>query len=115
MAALQGALGAVQIATIAGTPVPSADKGLYLPSPAIIEGGHGPLGEVVLPLDKAPLEKLMGGAREAIDGAKVDFNFFAPLISTTGIADSDLSRVSEELFRKMEDEARRRGYSLNGS
>lgn len=114
MAAIQSAAGAVQIATIEGTPVPSAEKGAYLPSPAIIEAGHGPMGEVVMPLDKAPIE-LMKGGHETIGGAKVDFNFFAPLISTTGIADSDLSRVSAELFHKMEEEARRRGYSLNGS
>ena len=114
MAALQAALGAVQIATIAGTSVPSAEKGAYLPSPAIIEAGHGPLGEVVMPLDKAPIDLMKGGGTQ-VDGAKVDFNFFAPLISTTGIADSDLSRVSEELFHKMEEEARRRGYELNGS
>ena len=114
MAAIQAAMGAVQIATIAGQSIPSADKGLYLPSPAIIEAGHGPLGEVVMPLDKAPIDLMKGGGTQ-VDGAKVDFNFFAPLISTTGIADSDLSRVSEELFHKMEEEARRRGYELNGS
>ena len=45
-----------QVAAIQATGIPSAEKGAYLPSPAIIEAGHGPLGEVVLPLDRAPAE-----------------------------------------------------------
>jgi len=44
----------------------------------------------------------------------VNFNFYAPIISTTGIASSDLERVSSELFRKMEEQARIRGYELGG-
>lgn len=45
-----------QVAAIQATGIPSAEKGAYLPNPAIIEAGHGPLGEVVLPLDRAPAE-----------------------------------------------------------
>jgi len=105
MAALQAAAGAVQIGTISKQTIPSAAEGAYLPSPAIIEAGHGARGEVVLPLDRAP-----GSA----GGAKVDFNFYAPIISTTGLSGSDMDRVAEEFFRKMEREARRRGFEING-
>jgi len=43
-----------QVAKIMAVDIPSAEAGAYLPEPAVIEAGHGPLGEVVLPLDKAP-------------------------------------------------------------
>lgn len=52
--ALAIASGFKQVAAIQKTGIPSAEKGAYLPHPAIIEAGHGALGEVVLPLDKAP-------------------------------------------------------------
>ena len=99
------AAGLKQVAMIKGKTIPSAEKGAYLPSPTIIEAGHGPKGEVILPLDKAP-----GG----IGGAKVDFNFYAPIIQTTGIAHRDIDEATEYFFFKMEDEARRKGYSLGG-
>jgi len=105
MAALQAAAGLAEILTIKRETIPSAEKGAYLPSPAIIEAGHGPMGEVVLPLDKAPA---------GIGGAKVDFNFYAPIISTTGLSDRDMEEVAEDFFDRMDREARRRGYSING-
>jgi len=43
-----------QVRKIMAVDIPSAEAGAYLPSPAIIEAGHGPMGEVILPLDKAP-------------------------------------------------------------
>ena len=43
-----------QVKSIMAVDVPSAEAGAYLPHPAIIEAGHGPLGEVILPLEKAP-------------------------------------------------------------
>ena len=102
-----------QVKAIMAVPIPSAERGAYLPSPAIIEAGHGRLGEVILPLDKAPQAfRGMGGA--TTEGAKVDFNFYAPIISTTGISGRDLDKVAEEFFSRMDKEARRRGYSLNG-
>ena len=100
------AAGLKQVAMIKGQAIPSAEKGAYLPSPAIIEAGHGPMGEVILPLDKAPI----GGM-----GAKVDFNFYAPIISTTGLSDRDIDEVTEYFFDRMDSEAKRRGYSINGS
>jgi len=101
------AAGLKQVAMIKGQEIPTAEKGAYLPHPAIIEAGHGPMGEVVLPLDKAPL----GGGM----GAKVEFNFYAPIISTTGLSDRDMEEVAEDFFDKMDSEAKRRGYSINGS
>jgi hypothetical protein len=97
--------GLKQVQAIMAVDIPSAARGAYLPGPAIIEAGHGPMGEVVLPLDKAP----------AFGGGTVHFNFYAPLIMTTGIAERDLEDISSDLFNRMEREASRRGYALNGA
>lgn len=94
-----------QVKAIQAQEIPSAEAGAYLPSPAIIEAGHGPMGEVILPLDRAP---------QGVGGAKVNFNFYAPIISTTGIAHRDIDETAEYFFLKMEDQAKRRGYKLNG-
>jgi len=101
------AAGFKQVAAIKAQDIPSAAEGGWIPRPALIEAGHGPGGEVIVPLDRTPLA---GGM-----GAKVDFNFYAPIISTTGLSDRDLDKVAEEFFSRMDMEARRRGYSLNGS
>jgi len=99
------AAGLKQVAMIKAQVIPSAAEGGWIPKPALIEAGHGPAGEVIVPLDRAPI----GGM-----GAKVDFNFYAPIISTTGLSDRDVDEVTEYFFSKMDEEARRRGYSLNG-
>jgi len=72
MAALQAAAGATEISTIKKQSIPKAEKGAYLPSPAIIEAGHGPRGEVILPLDKAP-----GGFGEIRNIYNNYFNIYA--------------------------------------
>lgn len=105
MAALQGAAGMAEVATIKEQSIPSAEKGAYLPSPTIIEAGHGPMGEVVLPLDKAPIN--MGG------GTKVDLNFYAPIISTVGLSERDMDEAAEYLLDKMKGEIERYGGKLN--
>jgi len=99
------AAGFKQVAAIKAEPIPSAAEGGWIPKPALIEAGHGPMGEVIVPLDRAPI----GGM-----GAKVDFNFYAPIISTAGLSDRDVDEVTEYFFSKMDEEAKRRGYSLNG-
>jgi len=99
------AAGLKQVAAIKAEPIPSAAEGGWIPRPALIEAGHGPAGEVIVPLDRAPI----GGM-----GAKVDFNFYAPIISTTGLSDRDVDEVTEYFFDKMDSEAKRRGYSING-
>lgn len=43
-----------QVQAIMAVDVPSAAEGGFMPKPAVIEAGHGPKGEVILPLDKAP-------------------------------------------------------------
>jgi len=100
------AAGFKQVKAIQKQDIPSAEKGGYLPSPTIIEAGHGPMGEVVLPLDRAPFKETMGGA-------KVDFNFYAPIISTTGISEGDLDEAAEYLLEKMKGEVERYGGKLN--
>ena len=100
------AAGFKQVRAIQAQDIPSAAEGGWIPRPALIEAGHGPGGEVIVPLDRAPI----GGM-----GATVHFNFYAPIISTTGLSDRDMDEVTEYLFSKMDMEARTRGYSLNGT
>jgi len=88
MAALQGAAGLAEIKTIKKQKIPTAEKGAYLPSPAIIEAGHGPKGEVILPLDKAPT---LG--RDI--NIKADFN----VENLTVRSDEDVEHI-EEAFRR---------------
>jgi hypothetical protein len=114
MAAIQGAAGAIQVAAIAGTSIPSAERGAYLPSPAIIEAGHGAMGEVILPLDKAPqfmADKGGGG----MGGATIFFNFNAPVISAETLSERNVDDMATYLFDSMEREASRRGYAINGA
>ena len=101
MAALQAAAGAVQIATIEATPIPSADVGAYLPKDTLVQAHRR---ETILPPDDSPfikdLKSGMGG---------MTIHFHSPLIETKGISNSDLQRAGSELFRIIDREARRRG------
>lgn len=110
MAALQGAAGLAEVLTIKNQPIPSAEKGAYLPSPAIIEAGHGPKGEIILPIDRAPLSEI---TQPISEGAKIDFNFYAPIISTVGLSDRDVDEAAEYFLQKMRDEIERYGGKLN--
>ncbi len=112
MAALQSAAGLAEVLTIKKQEIPSAEKGAYLPSPAIVEAGHGRLGEVILPLDKMP-QAFTEINNRTMEGMKVDLNFYAPLISTTGIAERDLDNVAESLLEKIETQIERYGGKLN--
>lgn len=104
--------GLKQVQAIMAVNIPSAEEGAFVPSPTLVEAGHGPLGEVILPLDKAPQFMADRGVSPA-GGARIDMNFYGPLISTTGLARADLERVSNDIFDIMEEQARRRGYRLN--
>ena len=108
------ATGLGQVASIASVPIPSAEKGAYLPNPAIIEAGHGPLGEVVLPLDRAPIGFTKEGNVTTRSDINVDLNFYAPLISTVGLSERDMDRASEYMLEKMKREIERYGGKLNG-
>jgi hypothetical protein len=104
MAALQAAAGLAEITTIKSTTIPSAERGAFLPKPAIIEAGHGPLGEVVLPLDRAP---------SGFGDTKIDFNFYAPVISATGLTDRDMDEAAEYFLEKTKEQIERYGVKLN--
>jgi len=54
--------GLKQVKEIKAVSIPSAEEGGWIPKPALIEAGHGERGEVILPLDKAP----MGGLQKII-------------------------------------------------
>jgi len=112
--AIVAGLMAVQIAAIAAAPLPALQRGGMLGAgePAIV-GEAGP--ELFVPATPGaiiPLRGAMGG--EQLGGARVSFNFYAPIIQTTGIARRDVDGITEYFFRKMEGEARRRGWALNG-
>lgn len=107
------ATGLKQVAAIVATPIPSAEKGAYLPSPAIIEAGHGSMGEVILPLDKAP-QFMADRGGSSIGGAKINLNFYAPIISSVGISERDMDDASEYLLEKVRSEFERYGGRLNG-
>ena len=104
--------GLKQVQAIKAVDIPSAAKGAYLPSPAIIEAGHGPLGEVVLPLDRVP-RAFTEINNKSTGGINVELKFLAPLISTTGISDRDLDNVAESLLEKIETQIERYGGKVN--
>jgi hypothetical protein len=54
LAAISAAAGAVQIAMITKQNIPSAARGAFLPSPTILEAGHGAHGELVLRPEQLP-------------------------------------------------------------
>lgn len=54
LAAVSAAAGAIQIALISKQNIPSAARGAYLPSPTILEAGHGAHGELVLKPEQLP-------------------------------------------------------------
>ena len=111
--ALAIAAGFKQVKKIMSVSIPSAAKGAYLTEPTVIEAGHGPMGELVspIPMMKSVFRETI---KETTEGAKVNFNFYAPIISTKELSNRDLDKVAEEFFDRMDAEARRRGYSLNG-
>ncbi|MCK4826362.1 hypothetical protein KA005_62040, partial [bacterium] len=106
------AAGLKQVAMIKGQSIPTAEKGAYLPSPAIIEAGHGPLGEVVLPLDRAPLGFTKGGGRGAIgeQGGMTEIHANITINART-LDDRTIADSAEKLAKAVEGElARVRGY-----
>ncbi|MCK4816375.1 hypothetical protein KA005_11455, partial [bacterium] len=107
------AAGLKQVAMIKAQSIPSAEEGGWIPKPTLIEAGHGPRGEVIVPLDRAPLKEIFHETT-GVGGVAVDFNFYAPLISTTGISEGDIDEMTEYFFYKMKREAERYGGELNG-
>ncbi len=101
-----------QVTAIKAQAIPSAEKGAYLPSPTIIEAGHGAKGEVILPLDRAP-QFIKEMTRETTEGMRVDFNFYAPIIQTVGLSDRDLDEAAEYFLEKTKEQIERYGGKLN--
>ncbi len=109
LAAITGAAGAVQIAAISAQEFPSAEKGAYLPSPTLIEAGHGTKGEVILPLDRAPAEFF----KETTGGMNVELNFYAPLVSAISLSDRNMDEAAEYMLEKTKEQFERYGGKLN--
>ncbi len=105
--------GLKQVAEIRKQSIPSAAKGAFLTTPTVIEAGHGPIGELVSPV---PMMQTVfrETLRETGAGMKVNLNFYGPIISTTGLSDSDIDRAAEYFLEKMKDEIERYGSKLNG-
>ncbi len=101
-----------QVKSILAVKVPSAERGAYLPTPALVEAGHGRMGEVILPLDRAQ-EFFKEITTEKTGGAKIDLNFYAPIISTTGVSERDMDRAAEYLLNKVQRQFERYGGKMN--
>ena len=112
LAGIVAALGAVQMAAITAAPLPALAKGAIFERPTYLVG-EGRETEVLSPLSKLPelYERTVG---KHDGGGKVDFNFYAPIISTTGLSRRDIDGAVEYFFVKMKREARRYGVRLNG-
>jgi len=103
--------GLKQVKMIKAQAIPSAEKGAYLPSPTIIEAGHGPMGEVVLPLDRAPIKEIVG---DTFGGTTISLNFYAPILSAVSLSDRNMDEAAEYFLEKVKDEFGRYGGKLNG-
>jgi len=111
MAALQAAAGAVEIGVISKTSVPSAEEGAFVPKPTLVEAGHGPLGEVILPLDRAPLERL-STERSPITSHGEFHITVHQIIKAQNLDDYAIERAGSQIFTVVDREMRRRGFNL---
>jgi hypothetical protein len=101
-----------QVKAIMAVSLPSAAEGAFLTEPTTIVAGHGPMGELVspVPMMKSVFKETI---LETGGGAKIDLNFYAPIISTVGLTDRDMDEAAEYILKKVEDEFERFGGKLN--
>lgn len=105
------ATGFKQVAAIKSQSIPSAAEGGWMPAPALIEAGHGRMGEVILPLDRAS-QVFNEMAGTTVEGAKVNLNFYGPIISTTELSRRDIDGAAEYFLQRMKREVDRYGGKL---
>jgi len=93
--AMSIAAGFKQVKAIKAQDIPSAAEGGWIPRPTLIEAGHGPGGEVIVPLDRAP--KDFGGA--------TTYNF---IFNTYALDAVDVNRWFRDVGAKQIEEIYRR-------
>lgn len=111
-AALAGAMGALQIATIASTPLPEAEQGMYITGPRHAGGGvaiEAEGGEVIinrrsasmfLPLLSA-INEMGGGVPFTDVGADGGYANRSAMASTSGITRDEVTGAIQEAFSQV--------------
>ena len=112
LAGIVAALGAVQMAAIAAAPLPALAKGGRIGAAGIV-GEEGP--ELFFPRTPGTIVPLRSEATPLGSQPSISIRIMGSLISTTGVARADLERAGNTLFDIIEMQARRRGYTLNGT
>lgn len=111
-AGIVAALGAVQMAAIAAAPLPALARGGRIGAAGIV-GEEGP--ELFFPRTPGTIVPLRSEATPLGSQPSISIRIMGSLISTTGVARADLERAGNTLFDIIEMQARRRGYTLNGT
>lgn len=112
------AQGMKQVKRILAEPLPSrvalAKEGLYLPMTTLIEAGHGGRGEVILPLDKAPLGKALAEAGVGT-GAEISQPTFYTTVNIYAktLDDRTIERSGEKLLDVIQRKYERFGRKFN--
>lgn len=112
------AQGMKQVKRILAEPLPArvavADKGLYLPTPTLIEAGHGRLGEVALPLDKAPLGKALADAGVGVGAGMTQPTFYTTVeIYAKTLDDRTIERAGDKLLDVIQRKYEKFGRKFN--
>ncbi|MCK4828670.1 hypothetical protein KA005_73750, partial [bacterium] len=110
------AQGMKQVKRILAEPLPTrvavAEKGLYLPTPTLIEAGHGRMGEVALPLDRAPLGKALADAGVGAGVSQPTFYTTVEIYAKT-LDDRTIERAGEKLLAVIQRKYERFGEKFN--
>lgn len=101
-----------QVKSIMAVSIPSAKEGAYLPKPALIEAGHGKLGEVIFPLDKAPLGKAFAEAGVGAGISQPTFYTTVEIYAKT-LDDRTIERAGEKLLAVIQRKYERFGGEFN--
>ncbi len=112
LAGIVAALGAVQMAAIAAAPLPALAKGGRIGAAGIV-GEEGP--ELFFPGTPGTIVPLRSEATPLGSQPSISIRIMGSLISTTGVARADLERAGNALWDIIKMQARRRGYTLNGT
>ena len=110
LAAVVGAMGAVQVGLIAAQPLPLA-KGAVFSKPTIMAGGAYQVGDVPNEPEYVAPESMLKRAFLAAGGG-LTVNINSPLVATSGLADSDLTAAGTKLLEVVKGELRRYGRGL---
>ncbi|GAG87822.1 unnamed protein product, partial [marine sediment metagenome] len=99
------AAGLKQVAMIKAQEIPSAETGGIAATEGIY---HLHPGELITPA------QAINTYNQQNEGANVQLNFYAPIITATGLTDRDMDEAAEYFLEKVKDEFGRYGGKLNG-